>query len=141
MRRGHLSTALFALLLVGSLAIADDWFGLDVESYEFQLDDYADPWDTEYEASPWSLDNADGEEDRPDRFQLYDDVGRRHGRVERNPILEDTYSVYDERGRRTGRVERNPILDEDFSVYDDRGRRIREIRKNPIMDGQYEVYD
>lgn len=141
MRRSHLCIGLFALLLVGSLAIADEWFDLDDESYEVELHDYADPWDTDYEADPWSFGAEDSDEDRPDRFRLYDDVGRRTGRVERNPILEDTYSVYDERGRRTGRVERNPILDDDYSVYDDRGRRVREIRRNPAMDDQYDIYD
>ena len=137
------AATLVAVLMAVSLAgLADDDRD-DWETREDPLseDRYSDPWATEYE-NPFSDPGPDADnEDRPDRFRVYDRRNRRTGRAERDPIGEDRYTLYEDRGRRTGRVEENPILDDSYSVYDRKGRRVKEIRRSPFLDGHYDIYD
>lgn len=139
---GRLSSVVPFLVLAGSLALADDWFGTGNESDEAADEAYSDPWTTDYDDDPWRLLDEDAAgRHTPERFELYDDRGRRTGKAETNPFLDDGYTLYDDGGRRTGRVVQNPFIEDDFSIYDERGRRVREIRKNRFLDGEYDIYD
>ena len=141
-RRRWARMTFICMAFIASLALAEDWLGEREEDADPFGDVYSDPWDTDYEADPWSLHEEERQENSsPERFRIYDDRGRSTGRAERNSLSDDTFDLYDDRGRRTGRVERDALSEDDFNVYDDRGRRVREIRRNPILDDQYDVYD
>lgn len=101
---------------------------------------YSDPWSTEYE-DPFANPGEETDESGPDRLRIYDDLGRRTGRVEKDPIVEGSYNLYDRLGRRTGRVDEGLFRDDSFTVYDEKGRRVRDIRKNPSLDDHYDVFD
>ena len=130
------------MAFIASLALAEDWLGEREEDADPFGDVYSDPWDTDYEADPWSLHEEERQENSsPERFRIYDDRGRSTGRAERNSLSDDTFDLYDDRGRRVREIRRNPILDDQYDVYDETGRRTGRIRKNPVIDGQYDLYD
>lgn len=77
----------------------------------------------------------------PERLRLYDDKGRRTGRLERDPVFEGRLGLYDEAGRRTGRVEEDPVFDGRYRIYDAQGRRDGHVEKDPVFEGRYRIYD
>ena len=137
MSRTPAKLALLAAALVSLVALGQDWPDANTDSDDDPWG-YHDPVDT----GPSSWFAEDDEDDAaPERLRIYNEVGRRTGRAQRNPVLEGNYDLYDEHGRRTGRVEANPVRDGQYDVYDEHGRRVQEIRKTPWRDDQYEVYD
>jgi hypothetical protein len=74
-------------------------------------DSYSDPWATQYE-NPFADSGEQNHRAAPVRLRLYDDFGRRTGRVGKEPTSEGSDDLYDRRGRRTGRFDESPLLDE-----------------------------
>ena len=74
-------------------------------------DTYSDPWATEYE-NPFADPDDENHDSAPGRLLLYDDLGRRIGRIEEDPIIEGIHDLSDRLGQRTGRIDNSPLVDE-----------------------------
>ena len=99
-------------------------------------------WGSEREADGLAAEESDPVDDPPPgRLSLYDERGRRTGRVERHPLSPDTLDLYDERGARTGRIEQHPLFEDELEVFDRQGRRVQTIKKHPLFEDRYEIYD